>query len=122
MIFRRGLSILFLFILAACQPAPVHLTATPSPQVTPTPQTTVTPQPVKPTAVADVVLPRGVTIQIWYPWFGVEANLFQSQVDEFNQTNAWGILVQTTSQSDYNELFQNVGSSLPTADCVSRGA
>jgi len=116
MIFRRGLSILFLFTLAACQPAPVHLTETPSAQVTLPPQATVTPQPATQTAVADVVLPRGTTIQIWHPWFGIEANLFQSQVDEFNQTNQWGIVVQTTSQSDYNELFQNVSASLPTAD------
>jgi ABC-type glycerol-3-phosphate transport system substrate-binding protein len=115
MIFRRWLSMAFLFILAACQPAAVHLTVTPSAQVTTPPQVTFTPPPVSQTAVADVALPKGVTIQIWYPWFGIEASLFQSQVDEFNQTNQWGIVVQTTGQSDYNELFQNVGASLPKA-------
>jgi ABC-type glycerol-3-phosphate transport system substrate-binding protein len=116
MIFRRKLSILFLFFLTACQPAQVHLTGTPSAQVTRAPQATLTPQPVSQTPLADETLPKGVTIQIWHPWFGIEANLFQSQVDEFNQTNQWGIVVQTTSQSDYNELFQNVGASLPTED------
>ena len=121
MIFRRGLSILFLFLLAACQPAPSHLTATPSAQAkttaqdATTPQPTITPQAASKLGVAEEAL-KGITIQVWHPWFGVEANLFQSQVDEFNQTNQWGITVQSTSQLDYDELFNNVTTSLPTPD------
>ena len=110
MIFRRGVSILFLFLLAACQPAPIHLTATPTAKAGVTPQPTITPQAVSKLGVTEEAL-KGITIQVWHPWFGVEANLFQSQVDEFNQTNQWGIKVQATSQLDYNELFQNVETS-----------
>ena len=121
MISRRGFSILFLFLLAACQPVPSHLTATPSAQAKTTaqaatsPQPTITPQPVSKLGVADEAL-KGITIQVWHPWFGVEANLFQSQVDEFNQTNQWGITVQSTSQLNYDQLFNNVTTSLPTPD------
>ncbi|HEY9152443.1 MAG TPA: hypothetical protein VIN60_06115, partial [Anaerolineales bacterium] len=111
MSFRRGLSILFLFAFAACQPAPIHLTATPSADAVTTPQATVTPLAVSQLGVTEEAL-KGITIQVWHPWLGVEANLFQSQVDQFNQTNQWGIQVQATSQLDYNELFQNVGTSL----------
>ena len=113
MIFRRGLfNIIFIFA-RGLPVTPIPLTATPSAQVTTTPQATMTPQPVSKDQVAEEAL-KGVTIQVWHPWFGVEANLFQSQVDEFNQTNQWGIAVQATGQSDYNELFQNVGASLST--------
>ena len=115
MIFRRGLSILFLFLLAACQPAPIPLTVTPPARTTATPHPTSTPQVVSQLGVAGEAL-KGITIQVWHPWFGVEANLFQSQVDEFNQTNQWGIHVQSTSQLDYNELFQNVETALPTSN------
>jgi len=115
MIFRRGFSILFLFSLAACQPAPIHLTATPTARATVTPQPTIIPQTVSKLGVTEESL-KGITIQVWHPWFGVEANLFQSQVGEFNQTNPWGITVQSTGQSDYNELFQNVGASLLTTN------
>ncbi len=113
--FRRGLSILFLFSLAACQPVQIQLTATPSAKAGVTPQPTITPQAVSKLWVTDGAL-KGITIQVWHPWFGVEANLFQSQVDEFNQTNQWGIKVQSASQLDYNELFQNVETSFLASD------
>ena len=50
------------------------------------------------------------------PWFGVDANLFESQVNEFNQSNQWGITVQAVSQSNYTELYENVTAALPTPD------
>jgi len=121
MIFRRGFSILFLFLLAACQSVPSHLTAMPSAQAKTTaqaatrPDPTITPQAVSRLGITEDAL-KGITIQVWHPWFGVEANLFQSQVDEFNQTNQWGIHVQSTSQLDYNELFQNVETSLSASN------
>ena len=67
MIFRRGFSILFLFLLAACQPAPIHLTATPSAQAkttgqdAATPQPTITPQAASKLGVAEEAL-KGITI------------------------------------------------------------
>jgi ABC-type glycerol-3-phosphate transport system substrate-binding protein len=48
------------------------------------------------------------------PWFGVDANLFISQVNDFNQSNPWGITVQAVSKSNYTELYNNVLAALPT--------
>ena len=49
------------------------------------------------------------------PWFGEDANLFELQVADFNQSNQWGITVQATSQSNYTELYDNVTAALATA-------
>ncbi len=116
MISRRAISILFLFALAACQPAPTRLTATPSVRKTATPQPSITPTAADQLGVANEAQLKGVTVQVWNPWFGVESNLFQSLVDNFNQTNQWGIKVQSTSQTDYNELFQSVNDSFSTTN------
>jgi multiple sugar transport system substrate-binding protein len=59
---------------------------------------------------------KGITIQVWHPWYDVEDNLFESQVKEFNQTNEWGITVQSISQINYTQLYKNVTASLPTAN------
>jgi ABC-type glycerol-3-phosphate transport system substrate-binding protein len=56
---------------------------------------------------------KGVAIQVWHPWFGVEASLLESQVAEFNQTNEWGITVRATSQNSYTELYSSVTAALP---------
>ena len=115
-----GFVIMFLIALAACQPAENHLTATPSAQeeTTPevvTPQATSTPDVASKLGVKEEAL-KGLQIQVWHPWFGVEANLFQSQVDDFNKTNQWGIQIQAVSQLDYNELLQKVETSIPSSE------
>ncbi len=112
--FRGGVSLLLLVFLAACQPAPVEsLTETPSVDATQTPRPTSTPDAAGTLGVPKEAL-KGVTIQVWHPWFGVESNLFESQVKEFNQTNEWGIVVQSTSQSNYTQLYESVSTSLLT--------
>lgn len=116
--FRHGVSFLLLIIvLAACQAAPVdNLTATPSALAT---LATQTPRPAStPDAGSQLGVPKealkGITIQVWHPWFGVESNLFESQVKEFNQSNEWGIFVQSTSQSNYTQLYESVSDVLLT--------
>jgi ABC-type glycerol-3-phosphate transport system substrate-binding protein len=105
---------IFIFTISACQPAPIN-TATPSAQLTETPSVTSTPDGVNQIQVQKDAL-KGVTIQVWHPWFGVESNLFESQVRDFNQTNEWGITVQATSQITYGQLYENTTASLPTAN------
>lgn len=116
MSFHRAAFLPLLLLLAACQAAPASLTETP-----PAPATlaTQTPPPAStPTPESRIEVPKealkGVTIQVWHPWFGVESNLFESQVKEFNRTNEWGIAVRSTSQSNYTQLYENVTASLPT--------
>lgn len=58
---------------------------------------------------------KGITVQVWHPWFGVEANLFNDMVDEFNQQNQWGIQVAAEGQSNYTSLYENVTAALATS-------
>jgi ABC-type glycerol-3-phosphate transport system substrate-binding protein len=59
---------------------------------------------------------RGIGLQLWHPWLGVEASLLDSQVAEFNQSNEWGITVRGAGQSGYTELYNNVTAALPGSD------
>jgi ABC-type glycerol-3-phosphate transport system substrate-binding protein len=59
---------------------------------------------------------QGVKIQVWMPWFGVDTQLFESQVNDFNSSNQWGITVEAVSQQNYTELYDNVTSALATPD------
>ncbi|MCL4530608.1 MAG: extracellular solute-binding protein [Chloroflexi bacterium] len=113
MIHRRRLILLAALILSACQPATVTPTAVPS--ATDAPPATSTPKVDDSIQIQKEAL-KGVTIQVWTPWFGVEQNLFDSQVQDFNQTNEWGIKVQSTSQINYTQLYQNVAASLNSPD------
>lgn len=114
--FRRWLAPIFIFTFAisACQPAQT-ITATPSTQTTETPQAVSTPNAGGQLGVQKEAL-KGVTIQVWNPWFGIESSLFESQVKEFNQTNEWRIIVQSTSQINYGQLYDNTTAALPTVN------
>ncbi len=112
MIRRRGLSILLIFFLAACQPAvsamtPAPATVTDAPTLVPT-QDLNSPINIPPSTL------RGVTIQVWTPWFGIESDFFNSQLQDFNKNNEWGIQVQATSQINYTQLYQNTSLALST--------
>ena len=95
-------------LLTACQPA------TPKVTVVPLPTATITPPPPIATVApgSGVGIPqealKGVTVQAWMPWFGADTGLFQSQVDDFNSSNPWGITVQAVSQQSYTELYDSV--------------
>ena len=113
--FNRRLALIFIFAFAisACQPASTKLTATPS--ASGTPSATSTPNTGGQLGIQKEAL-KGVKIQVWDPWFGVESSLFESQVKEFNQTNEWGIIVQSTSQINYGQLYDNTTAALPTVN------
>jgi multiple sugar transport system substrate-binding protein len=112
---QKGLLLLVLLVLTACQPGLAGSTSTPSAEASKTPPPAATPAPGQSLGIPKEAL-SGVTIQVWDPWFDVEANLFESQVQEFNQTNQWGITVQSTNLINYTQLYDNVTTSLPTAN------
>jgi multiple sugar transport system substrate-binding protein len=55
---------------------------------------------------------RGTQVNVWHPWFGSEASLFESQVAKFNKENEWGILVSAEGKSTYAELFAQTDAAL----------
>ncbi|MGE5250802.1 MAG: hypothetical protein ACM3QS_11380, partial [Bacteroidota bacterium] len=102
-------------MLAACRPAPQTATAFPTLGPTPTPRPISTMAPGSGVGIPPEAL-RGVTIQVWMPWFGVDTDFFQSQVNDFNSSNQWGITVETTSQQSYTELYDEVTAVINSPD------
>lgn len=103
--------ILSIFLLQACQSVPASGTPASATLETPLPLATKTPKPTSKLGVKEEAL-AGQEIEVWYPWFGAYARLFESQVEEFNRSNPWGILVQANSQQNYAELYEQVSSAV----------
>ena len=99
--------ILFLLtsFLSACASPPISTTQTPRPNTTENASVTNTPTPATSQLNVQVEALRGKQVQVWHPWFGAEASLFESQVAEFNTENEWGIVVSAESKGNYSELF-----------------
>ena len=109
--------IIFVIILSACGAQEV----TPTKEVSVTQAATKTPQPA-PTVEAPSSLGvkkealNGLEIKVWHPWYGVESGRFDTFVEDFNQSNEWGIKVVAESQVNFTNLYENVSASQPTAD------
>jgi len=110
---------LFIFVLTACQSSSspdVEATAsTPKVSATQTPAATQTPVAVSRLGVQAEAL-NGLTVDVWHPWYGAPASLFESQVEEFNSTNPWGIQVNAKSLQNYNELYEQVSAAVHGPD------
>ncbi len=59
---------------------------------------------------------KGLEINVWHPWFGVEASLFEAMVDDFNTINQWGIKVISSGQVNFSAMYENVTQALPMKD------
>ena len=55
---------------------------------------------------------NGLEITVWHPWYGVESSLFDSFVEDFNQSNEWGITVVAESQVNFTNLYENTSDAL----------
>lgn len=53
---------------------------------------------------------RGVQVILWHPWVGENEATLQAIVDEFNQTNQWGITVDTSGYEGFGRLDEAVES------------
>jgi ABC-type glycerol-3-phosphate transport system substrate-binding protein len=110
---RLGL-LLLVFVLSACA-APVttgNTTQTPLPGVTESAAVEKTPVPAVSTLDVDPADLRGTQINVWHPWFGTEAGLFESQVAKFNSENEWGIVVNVQDKGNFSELFSQTSAAL----------
>lgn len=84
------------------------------------PKTTQTATPVKlaPVSAADL---KGLRILLLHPWPGATAQAFQSLVDEFNQSNTWGVFVDTAapgSSSEVSNWMEDALGGLPSGPSV----
>jgi maltose-binding protein MalE len=105
-----------LLLLVACTPYTATLEAGPTKQAaTKTPKVTSTPGNGSQLGVREESL-KGLTVNVWHPWFGVESSLFESLVQDFNKENKWGITAVSTSQNNYSYLYENVSASLAAPD------
>jgi len=104
--------LLLAFIFSACAPVtPAITTQTPSAQVTENVPLD-TPAPAVSTLDVDPSALRGTQINVWHPWFGTEASLFESQVAKFNSENEWGIVVNAQGKGNFSELFSQTSATL----------
>ncbi len=115
---KKIISLLFItsLILTACG-ADANSTAEPSAtqSSTKTPRVESTVETASRLKVKEEAL-NGLEITVWTPWYGVEASLFDSFVEDFNQNNEWGIKVSAESQVNFTNLYEGVTASLATAD------
>jgi len=100
-------------VIAACATPPSDTVTSDTKIATKTPK-------LKPTKVPESKLEvdesklQGLTIAVWYPWFGLEADFFETLVSEFNAENEWGIIVTPVGQTNFGYLYENVTTSIPT--------
>ncbi len=107
------LTLLLVLFLSACT-TPDNTTVgtpTPLPKVTENVPTN-TPAPAVSTLDVDPAKLRGTQINVWHPWFGTEASLFESQVAKFNSENEWGIVVNAQGKGNFSELFTQTSAAL----------
>lgn len=95
--------------LPAQSTAEVHSLSkpTPVPAIPPTPNEE-TPSPLGVTS-ADL---RGVDVSLWQPWTGTTGEVLHAMVDEFNQTNQWGIHVSVNSYEGFGRLDEAMESAV----------
>jgi ABC-type glycerol-3-phosphate transport system substrate-binding protein len=98
---------LSVFIFSACVPSTSSNdpTRTPRPGVTEKASATKTLAPAVSNLNVEEEALRGAQVQIWHPWFGAEASLFESQVAQFNTENEWGIIISAEGKNNFSELF-----------------
>ncbi|HEY5984151.1 MAG TPA: extracellular solute-binding protein [Anaerolineales bacterium] len=100
---------LTLAFLVACQPATLEsadANATGAPRATSTAVESGLAHAIPPDSL------QGTGIQVWHPWYGVEASLLDAQASEFNKENEWGITVRTSGSTSFTELFDAVNTAL----------
>jgi ABC-type glycerol-3-phosphate transport system substrate-binding protein len=97
--------LIFIFILAACKSSSPEIPlSTPKPPAIKTRVPTNIPAAVSRLGVETEAL-NGLVVDVWHPWYEAPARLFEAQVDEFNNSNPWGIQVRAKSLQNYSELY-----------------
>lgn len=87
-------------------------TRTPRPNATKDSSVPQTPLPAVSSLDVEKEALRGAQVDVWHPWFGSEASLFETQVARFNKENEWGIVIHAQSKTTYAELFSQTSAAL----------
>src|SRR5262245_39469736 len=106
--------LLCVFVISSCTTSisTEERTPAPSPDVTEDAPVEKTPVPAVSSLNVDQEALRGAQVNVWHPWFGTEASLFESQVAKFNRENEWGITVNAQGKGNYSELFSQTSDAL----------
>jgi multiple sugar transport system substrate-binding protein/sn-glycerol 3-phosphate transport system substrate-binding protein len=111
--------ILVSLVFSACQPTPSPKTdaptSTPRVSATDVPVATNTPLVESRLGVEAEAL-NSLVVDVWHPFYGAPSSLFESQVEEFNSTNPWGIRVQSKSFQNYTELYEQASAAVHGPD------
>lgn len=108
------LTLAFVVAVSACS-SPVSTNAstrTPRPNATEKTSVQQTPIPADSSLDVEPEALRGAQVEVWHPWFGAEASLFDTQLARFNKENEWGIVVTSQSMTNYAELFSQTSAAL----------
>jgi multiple sugar transport system substrate-binding protein len=114
-------------LLVACesQPSPTPMPTTAAPEATSTPTTTpvpptatVTPQPTSSLGVEPSAL-NGVTVSFWHPLSGEIGRVIQQSIQEFNESNAYGITIESAYQGTINSLNELIAGTEPGGELPS---
>jgi phosphate/phosphite/phosphonate ABC transporter binding protein len=106
-------------LLAACAPATPEPTKEPEPAKTDEPAPVKTEEPVEPVAPMgpyEDVDPTGQTITYWHQHSRDREEGLLAMVEEFNNTNEWGITVNAEYQGGYSDIFNKMLVVLNTPD------
>lgn len=106
----------FLLLLTACQPLHISIPVQglPTPNITHATQSaksnrtpTPTQEPISQLGVNPDDL-HGITLSFWHPWSRETAVTLNLLVNEFNETNDWGIQIDSANQGGYDEVNEKI--------------
>jgi multiple sugar transport system substrate-binding protein len=58
---------------------------------------------------------QGVQVRLWHPWAGSTGAILQTILDEFNRSNQWGIIVQTSAYEGFGRLDEAMEAAIPSS-------
>ncbi len=105
-----------IFVSACTSTTTDSITPTSRPSATQNVEDAKTPTPAASQLGVEKEALRGKQVNVWHPWFGAEASLFESQIQKFNSTNEWGIIVSAESKNNYNEIFSQTSAALDASN------
>ena len=105
------------FVLSACAPEaapePAEEPVVEDPAVVEEPEEVEEPEPTEEEVMAPF---EGVTVDFWHVYSEQQGEDLQALIDEFNETNAYGIFVQGFNQGQYGDIEDKVNAGIQSGD------